>query len=773
MKRRVFIFHLSKRKKITLCIVFLFLFLYFFCLPRQLFDVSYSTVVTDRNGELLGACVAADGQWRFPASQKLPKKFKTCLIQFEDQYYYWHWGVNPLSIGRAVVQNQKAKKVMSGGSTITMQTIRLSRRKERTVKEKIIEMILATRLEFRHSKEKILTLYASHAPFGGNVVGFEAASWCYFGHAASQLSWAEAATLAVLPNAPSMIHLAKNRPQLLQKRNRLLQRLYEQKLIDEVDYELAISEKLPVEPVLLPQFAPHLVAQYCHERSGEQVVTTIDKERQLQVDEVLNRWHTEFQKSDIHNIAALVIDVMSNEVLAYCGNVGFHSQQSGSQVDVIRAPRSTGSILKPFLYHAALKDGEILPNMLLADIPLNINGFSPQNFNLQFDGAVPASEALARSLNVPAVLLLKRYGVPKFYDFLKKAGISTLHRPSSHYGLSLVLGGAEATLWDISSLYTDMAQTLNGTEITHTALLLHEKNPSIKNTPFQSGAVWQIFEALKEVNRPEEIDRRVIPSMQTIAWKTGTSYGFRDAWAVGITARYVVAVWVGNATGEGKAGLVGAKTAGPVLFDIFNLLPATTWFKPPNGVFTDAEICHHSGHLKSRFCDEIDTVPVLFSGLKTSPCPYHIKVHLTVDERFQVRESIIDNEITVEKSWFVLPPAWEWFYKQRHPAYRPLPPFKSGFNDNSRMPMQFIYPQKNAHITLTKQMDGSIGALTLELAHSTPEATVFWHLDEHYVTSTRDFHKISLQPASGKHVITVVDNFGNTLSIGITVSVIQ
>ena len=761
--------NLSKSKKIVLCIVLFLLLLYVFCLPRQLFQVSYSTVVTDRNGDLLGARVAADGQWRFPASQKVPEKFKICLIQFEDRYYHYHWGVNPLAVGRAIKQNRKAKKVVSGGSTITMQTIRLSRGKQRTVKEKFVEMILATRLEFRYSKEKILALYASHAPFGGNVVGIEAASWRYFGHGASQLSWAEAATLAILPNAPSMIHLTKNRPQLLEKRNRLLRQLYEKKLIDEVDYELSISEKLPAEPLPLPQIAPHLVSQYYDRQTSQQITTTIDKEKQVQVEELLDRWHTEFEKSDIQHIAALVIDVSSNEVVAYCGNVGFQSQRMGSQVDVIHAPRSSGSILKPFLYCAALQEGEILPKMLLADIPLNINGFSPQNFNLQFDGAVPASEALARSLNVPAVLLLRRYGVPKFYDFLKKAGISTLRRPSSHYGLSLILGGAEVTLWDIASLYVDMARTLNGSETTYTSLLLHKKHTDTKNALFKSGAVWQTFEALKEVNRPEEIDWRIIPSMQTIAWKTGTSFGFRDAWAVGITARYVVAVWVGNASGEGKAGLVGAKTAGPVLFDIFNLLPATTWFEPPHGVFTDAEICRRSGHLKSRFCDEIDTVPILFSGLKTAVCPYHIKVHLTADERFQVYEHAVDNESIVEKSWFVLPPAWAWFYKQRHPDYRPLPPFQSSYGNDSRMPMQFIYPQKNAQVTLTKQIDGTLGNLTLELAHSTPNATVFWHLDNRYVTSTRDFHKISLQPTSGKHTITVVDDLGNTLSIGITV----
>ena len=245
-----------------------------------------------------------------------------------------------------------------------------------------------------------------------------------------------------------------------------------------------------------------------------------------------------------------------------------------------------------------LQEGSILPHTLLPDIPININGFAPQNFSQQFEGAVPASEALARSLNIPTVTMLQRYGVPKFYNFLKQTGISTLTRPASHYGLSLILGGAEGTLWDITCAYTDMARCLKGLDKTDCSLLLsdsaHNASSVVPTSSFSPCAVWQTFEAIKEVNRPEEIDWRTIPSMQTIAWKTGTSYGFRDAWAVGVTPRYAVGVWVGNATGEGKPGLVGARTAGPVMFDVFNLLPSSPWFVRPSEGFVDAEVCHLS-----------------------------------------------------------------------------------------------------------------------------------------------------------------------------------
>lgn len=592
-------------------IITLLLIGYIFCLPRQLFHVPYSTVVTDRNNELLGARIAPDGQWRFPPRTTTPAKIQACFIEFEDNHFFHHWGVNPVSIGRAAYQNLKAGRVISGGSTITMQTIRLARNNPRTFSEKFIEMIWATRLEFRYSKEKILSLYVSHAPFGGNVVGLDAAAWRYFGHSADDLSWAEAAMLAVLPNSPAMIHLSKSRQALLDKRNRLLTRLHTKGVLDDSSYELALSEPLPQEPKPLPQIAPHLTDYFYQTRNGNYSVSTIDRGIQLQIEELIERWNGEFSRSDIRNIAILVIDVQKNQPIAYCGNVHFNKTNSGNQVDIIRSPRSTGSILKPFLYYAMLQEGSILPHTLLPDIPININGFAPQNFSQQFEGAVPASEALARSLNIPTVTMLQRYGVPKFYNFLKQTGISTLTRPASHYGLSLILGGAEGTLWDITCAYTDMARCLKGLDKTDCSLLLsdsaHNASSVVPTSSFSPCAVWQTFEAIKEVNRPEEIDWRTIPSMQTIAWKTGTSYGFRDAWAVGVTPRYAVGVWVGNATGEGKPGLVGARTAGPVMFDVFNLLPSSPWFVRPSEGFVDAELCHLSGHLKGRFCEETDT----------------------------------------------------------------------------------------------------------------------------------------------------------------------
>ena len=767
---------LKYRIGIPICIILLIW--YILCLPSPLFHVPYSTVVSDRHEELLGARIADDQQWRFPTSDSIPEKYKVCLIEFEDRHFYYHWGINPLAIARAIKQNITDGRIVSGASTITMQTIRLSRKESRTFGEKFVEMILATRMEFSYSKNEILNLYASHAPMGGNVVGIEAASWRYFGHQAATLSWAEAATLAVLPNSPTLMHFGRNRDKLLNKRNKLLEQLYKREILDKIDYELAIGEPLPFQPHPLPQIAPHLVTRLYKEEGGKHITSTIERSQQERIESILSRWNAEFAQNGIKNIAAIVFDVEKNEVVAYCGNVDFESNSSGNQVDIIQAPRSTGSILKPFLYCAMMQEGQLLPDQLLPDVPINLNGFAPKNFSLRYDGAVHASEALARSLNVPFVVSLRKYSVPKFYNLLKNAGMTTLNRSADNYGLSLILGGAEGTLWDISYMYLQMAQQLNTYtkegkyyESEQPSYILgeveKERDQKIQTPIFSAGATWQTFEALTNVNRPEEIDWQSIPSMQKIAWKTGTSFGFRDGWAVGVNPKYVVGVWVGNSDGEGRPGLTGARTAGMVMFDIFNALPQSRWFTRPENDLTKAEICRESGYLKSMNCPDgsIDTVWISKKGLEDAVCPYHKLVHLSENMKYQVYENCAGSRGIIHTSWFILPPSWEWYYKEQHPEYKSLPPYSPECSEDSEIRlMDFIYPYPNAIISLPKQLDGTPGQLIFELAHRSPTNRVFWHLDGQYIGETKDFHKKEYTPEKGQHTLTVVDETGISLT---------
>lgn len=755
-------FSLNGFRKAEFGVVLLLLGIYLFSLPDPLFDSPYSTLVTDRNGELLGARIAADGQWRFPPTDTVPEKYRICLVRFEDRYFRYHPGVNPVSVVRAFVQNIKAGKIVSGGSTLTMQTVRLMRQKPRTYLEKVVEIILATRLELSKSKKEILALYASHAPMGGNVVGIDAAAWRYFGHQASSLSWAEAALLAVLPNSPSMMHIARDRVGLQHKRDRLLEELFRDGVIGQTDYELAVTEPLPGKPLPLPEIAPHLVTQAYLNNPGNHTQFTLDKHLQLQAEEVVNHWYREFSQNGIHNLAALIVDLENDSPLVYIGNVGYGTNAQGSQVDLIQSPRSTGSILKPFLYCAMLQEGILLPRELLPDVPVNIQGFSPKNFSLSYDGAVHADEALARSLNVPAVVMLRKYGVPKFYNILKKMGMSTLTRPADHYGLSLILGGAEGTLQDIALGYASLAHAVND---------YSNGSPMKKSSSslFSAGAAWLTLEALTNVNRPEEMNPDFVPSVRRVAWKTGTSYGFRDAWAVGVTPKYLVAVWAGNASGEGRPGLTGARTSARVMFDLYNLLPATGWFNPPYGNLVEVVVCRESGCLMGMNCPEnsADTVLVPVKSLQGSVCGYHQPVHLSNDGRYRVYEQCAGSRGIRTESWFLLPPSWEWYYRQRHPEYRSLPPFspECASGGHSEAVMQFIYPYPSAIIRLTKQLDGSRGRAVFELAHRDPSIRVFWHLDETYLGETSAIHRMELSPLPGMHTLTVVDDEGRTATI--------
>ena len=684
------------------------------CLPRNLFkDTVYSTVVESAEGELLGARIAADGQWRFPPCDTVPQRFATALVQFEDRTFWWHPGVNPVAMGRALLQNLRSGHVVSGGSTLTMQVIRLSRQKERTVWQKIVESVLATRLELRCRKRTILALYASHAPFGGNVVGLEAAAWRYFGRPASELSWAEAATLAVLPNAPSTLHLGKGREELLQKRNRLLKRLLEHGDIGADTYAAALEEPLPEAPLPLPSLAPHYVER-CPK--GVRTRTSLRLALQKAVSAVTDRQSDELAQEGVADLAAVVMDNRTGDVVAYVGNASAYRERPGVQVDIAASPRSTGSILKPFLYEAALEEGLILPRTLLPDIPVNLGGFAPQNFDRQFYGAVPAAEALARSLNVPAVFLLRQYGVPKFHSLLQARGLTTLTQAPDYYGLSLILGGAEGRLDEITAAYSVMAGSNRA-----------------------SLATWYTLDALKEVNRPDELDWRLIRSVRKAAWKTGTSYGFRDAWAVGMTPEYTVGVWAGNADGHGVPGLTGARTAGPVLFDILGLLPQSDrWFEEPEeGV--SAKVCTLSGMLATPDCPAEEMI-IPKEGLQSDPCPYH------------------------KTGEFVLTPAMEWFYKPHHPEYT------GARKATGTQVLEFIYPSSGTVLNLPRQLSGEVEGVVFRVAHHSADATVFWHLDQTYVGETRFIHELRLAPDKGNHTLTVVDGEGNSASIVFTVA---
>lgn len=770
---------IKSRKGIIAIFLFILLIWYCFCLPSPLFKSKTSTVLEDSNGELMAAKIAEDGQWRFPLTKKLPSKFIECIIQFEDRGYYSHWGMSPTAIARATKQNLEAKKTVSGGSTITMQVIRMSRKgQKRTFLEKIIEIILATRLEFSYSKKEILSLYASNAPFGSNVVGIDAASWRYFGRDPSKLSWAESATLAVLPNAPSLIYPGKNQERLFKKRNRLLDQLFVAKIIDKETCELSKQEPLPGKPHSIPQIAPHLLQRAAKEKlSGQRIVSTLDGHIQERVNAIVENHHKILRGNEIHNACAIVIDVTTGNVLAYVGNTSNKGKpEYEGDVDVIIAPRSTGSILKPFLFASMLNDGELLPTTLIPDIPTQIAGYAPQNYNQTFDGAVPAKRALARSLNVPAVRMLQNYGIEKFNFNLKKLGMTTLTSAPDHYGLSVILGGAEGKLWDITGMYASMARTLNNyttyggkynKKDFHPPYYTkqNEKKTDLENTSIiDAASIYFTFEAMVEVARPdEEAGWKQYTSSTKVAWKTGTSFGYRDGWAIGITPKYVVGVWVGNADGEGRPGLIGIETAAPILFDIFNVLKPGKWFTPPYDEMEKIKLCTQSGSRATEICEPADTIWIQKNGLKTEPCKYHRLIHLDPSQTYRVNSNCENVNSMKHRSWFVLPPAMEWYFKSKNSTYKELPPLRSDCETTGLNGMEIIYPKLFSKIYVPVEIDGTIGKTIFQVAHRKRNTVIYWHLDGVFIGTTQSNHQMGLTPDEGIHILTLIDEEGESL----------
>jgi len=760
---------------ITIIIAAIF---YWQCLPDPLFNKPVSTVMVDRDNQLLAAHIAKDEQWRFPIIERVPQKYQQALLSFEDKRFKYHPGVDPLAMARAVYLNISQGRAVSGGSTISMQVIRLARNNPpRTLWEKFKEVILATRLEIAYSKDEILAFYASNAPFGGNVVGLEAASWRYFGRTPEQLSWAENATLAVLPNSPALIHPGRNRQRLKTKRDRLLATLHDNKVLTDIEYKLAVLEPLPEKPKPIPHFAPHLLTTLMKSSNSPRIQTTLSRSIQSKVEHVTMSHAKHLALRNIHNLAALVIDNERFEVVAYVGNSQYGSRlEHGHAVDIVHRPRSSGSILKPLLFARMIQSGELLPDTLVADLPTQYSGYIPENYDRDYRGAVSAKQALARSLNIPAVRMLRQHGVTRFYNFLKQTGMRSLTRSANNYGLTLILGGAEANLWDMANIYANLAyiakQNRYQLDARYKTIKVRAKQIAAKGNIAQisPASAWLTIDALMEVSRPgAENYWREFASSRKVAWKTGTSYGLRDAWALGSDTRYTVAVWVANASGEGIAGLTGVSRAAPIMFDLFNKLDKPEQdFIAPRHLMKRVEVCKDNGYLSNASCQTKEVwIPRESHFQKISP--HHRYVHLDKNRQWQVNSRCESVANMLHISWFELPPGQAYYYKRNHSQYRSLPKLRPDCRvnlaaDSQHGPIDILYPLPGTRIYIPTDLAKQKSRTVFEAVHRQASATLFWHLDEQYVGATEHFHNLALNISPGKHILTLVDDHGFRVS---------
>ncbi len=765
-----------KSKKFYFMIT-IFILVSWLLIPIKTEIKDYSTVVTDKNNKILRVFLNKDEQWFLPPDKnlKVPDKLKISIINFEDKYFYYHLGFNPVSIFNSFYENIQKGYKARGGSTITMQVIRLLNPQRRTYFNKFKEIFNAIKIEITHSKNDILNLYINNAPYGGNIIGYRSATLYYYQKLPEQLTWSESATLAVLPNSPGIISPVNNNQLLIDKKNRLLTLLKNKNIIDDETYNISIKEPVPNMINKTPFLAPHLSQMLKNKYKDENIIkTNIISEYQEDIEKIVKNY-TRFLKSrGIKNISVLVADTKTSEVITYIGSQDFFDKSSKGEVNGVIAPRSTGSILKPFLYSLAIDDGIILPETLIKDIPTYFGAFSPENSDKKYSGLISAKEALTRSLNVPATLLLNQYGVYDFYNFLKKAGLSTLFRKSDDYGLTLILGGAEGNLFEITSLYRGLADNGNFKKLKLTPFDEIEYKQNNQKPLISKGSAYLTLNMLKELKRPDsEYYWQQYERQFKVAWKTGTSFGNRDAWAVGVNPSFTVGIWAGNFSGESNSNLKGATSAGSLMFDIFNYLPKNkgkTWFKEPYEDLEMIEICKETGFKAGLSCNHKHLVEVPIKAKNLKICPYHKSIFVSNDNKTQVCSLCWENGNYKKVSMPFYSPDIVQFLRQRGNIINDIPPHKESCPSiHSQNQIKIIYPTEGAKIFLPKDIGGINQKLNLKAAHINSKNKIYWYIDDKFLGLTKNNHSKSIELLKGNHNLSIVDQNGNKDSCSFSV----
>lgn len=696
------------------------------------FKSRYSKILYDKNGEILSVFLNDEEQWHIKSTD-IPKRLKIAVINYEDRKFYSHFGVDFLALMRAFVNNFNSTQ-RSGASTISMQTIKLWDKKDRTYFNKFNEIIQSFALENAFSKDEILKLYLSNAPYGGNLVGYEAAILFYFDKNPKDLTWAQAALLAILPNQPGLINLEKNKTKLLNKRNKLLAKLYERKLINKDIYELSLKEPLPnFKP--RKNIAPHLALRLLNDDNKE-IFSSIDKKIQLKIEKKAKEFSYTLQQKGIQNLAIILADTKTRKVLAYLGSQDFYDMVNLGQINGNTAKRSVGSTLKPFLYALSIDEGIIAPESILLDVPTFFSNFNPQNANKKYYGIISAREALQRSLNVPFVSLLQDYGYEKFFYKLKTF-LNFEDENYKRYGLSLILGTKELSLEDLVKLYLGLA---NYGELANLSFI-RDENLSGVTRMFSKGSAYLTLEAMKELQRVglENYNKEKI-----ISWKTGTSYGRKDAWAIGATPKYTLGVWVGNFNGEANANLYGVSIAGDLLFEILGLLDEVGLEFAPSDDLMTIKLDSIS---KYRYDENLNTsyihtlYPKEANILRTSPFlkkvyEYQGKELDSKDIHFKDAKAFIKLDL----------PAYALhFFQQRN------------FKFSSKKGVNIIYPKNNLKLILAKDLNGMKG-LVAKVANLNNEK-LFWYLNQKLIYEGNE-NTQNLNLKEGKYQLFIISQSG-------------
>ncbi|SRR5579871_508902 len=758
---------LGKRLFITVTIVIvLFVLLnWIFPLPDK---IEYSTIVTDNKGEVIHAFLTKDQQWRMKTElNEISPLLRKTLIAKEDKYFYHHVGINPIAVFKSLFKNIFHMKRMSGASTITMQVARALEPKRRTYMNKFVEMFRALQLESRYSKDEILQMYLNLVPYGSNIQGVKSASILYFKKNPDHLSLAEITALSIIPNRPSSLVIGKNNMQIIFERNKWLRKFAADKVFTVKEIEDALNEPLIATRGTIPTFIPHL-AYKLKKQGGDIIKTNIELNKQLKIEKLVQDYSQNLSLKNIRNAAVIIIDNTSHKVIAYVGSSNFKDTLDGGQVNGAAAIRQPGSTLKPLLYGLCIDNGLLTPKMVITDVAVNFDGYAPENYDKTFNGYVTMEYALEHSLNIPAVKSLKALGKDNLIQKLALCDFFQIKKDQRKLGLSMILGGCGASLEELTGLYSVFANDgkFIKPEYTQNDSAVSHYNRAI----LSPAATFMINEILSKVNRPDfPLNWESTVHLPKIAWKTGTSYGRRDAWSIGYNKHYTVGVWIGNFSALGVPELSGANVATPLLFKIFNTIDYNTdeeWFQEPKDC--DSRIvCSETGMIPDDHCTNLVTdyfIPMVSPAKK---CDNILEVMISGDEKMSYCKSCMPQNGYKKKLFKIIPPEMQRYFEENKIAYEKIPPHNPNCEKIFKEGAPIISSLANGNEYLINKKDPE--PLQLSCNTGNDVAKVYWYINNKFYKTSEAKSKQFFIPDEGPVKISCTDDKGRNRDIWIKV----
>lgn len=743
-----------------------FLFLLDLLFPPPLDKITYSTVISETSGTVLHAFLNDNDKWRMEVSLKeiTPELSKAILFK-EDRYFYYHLGINPLAIIRAVKNNLLKGRRTSGASTITMQVARLLEPKERSYFNKLREILRALQLERRLSKKEILQLYFNLIPYGSNIEGIKSVAYLYFQKSPDRLSLAEITALSVIPNKPNFLVLGTKNERIITERNHWLNEFKKANLFDKTLINNALNEPLNVTRHEAPKEIPHLAFRLKNEIGSGTIVTTIQRNIQKKTETLVENYASTLRSWGIQNAAVLVIHNPTNEVVAYVGSANFGNTSDGGQVDGVRAIRSPGSTLKPFLYATAFDKGLVTPQTVVYDVPSNFRGFEPENFDEKFNGKVTVAFALANSLNIPAVQVLYELGKESLIERLTKAHFLTIKKQEKELGLSMILGGCGTTLEELTNLYAAFPRNGNFQR----AKLTKNEMPEPLTEIFSESSSTLIHQILSQVQRPDFPNNfDYTYNLPKIAWKTGTSYGRRDAWSIGYSDEYTIGVWIGNFSGVGVPELSGATIASPLLFNLFNAInyqPKNSSKKNPKQLKTRI-VCSESGLLPNLFCTDLVAASYIEGISSVKKCE-HLKSYFIneTETLCYCTHCLPANQSVKEKYYQNTPSKYVSFLTSKQIGFNKAPKHNPScsrvFGSNANAP-QIQSPTHDSEYFVDLN---DLQALQFRCQSAADVEDVYWYVNQKLIAKAKANEAVFWTPTFGTIEITCVDDHGRKNSV--------